>query len=177
MSMRTESAHTPPRRIRRRGAIVSGDASVHPICGEQRGQSIAEFAIVLPLLLLLLVGTIEIGRFAYYGIEVEGAARAAVQYGAQSLAASKDIVGLEQAAHKDAPDIDNLQVNPTHKCACSDTPGTFLGCPLKSTDCPGGHAVIFVQVDTSADISSIFSYPGISSKFKATGRAIMRVAQ
>jgi len=152
-------------------------AGMYPTLREQPGQCIAEFAIVLPLLLLSLVGTIEIGRFAYYGIEAESAARAAVQYGAQSLVASKDTVGLQEAAHKDAPDIDNLQVNPSNKCACSDSPASFRGCPVKTTDCPGGHPIVFVQVDTSADVSPLFNYPGFSSKFKATGRAIMRVAQ
>jgi Flp pilus assembly protein TadG len=42
------------------------------------GQSVAEMALLTPLLLLMLVGTIEIGRFAYYGIEVSNAARAGV---------------------------------------------------------------------------------------------------
>jgi TadE-like protein len=176
MSMRIRSARSV-KIFRQPRAIFFAASRMHRSLCEQRGQSIAEFAMVLPLLLLLLVGTIEIGRFAYYGIEVQSAARAAVQYGVQSLAASKDTAGLQQAAHNDAPDITNLQVNPSNTCACSDSPGTFVGCPLKSTDCPAGHPVVFVQVDTSADISPLFNYPGISSKFKATGRAIMRVAQ
>ena len=46
----------------------------------QRGVALVEFALVVPLLALLLVGIIEIGRFAYFSIAVANAARAGVQY-------------------------------------------------------------------------------------------------
>jgi len=49
----------------------------------QSGQSLMEFAIILPLLLLLLVGVIEIGRYAYASILVGNAARAGAAFGAQ----------------------------------------------------------------------------------------------
>ena len=67
----------------------------------ENGQTLLEVALLTPLLLLLLVGIFEVGRFAYYSIEVSNAARAAVQYGAQSLADAKDSVGLTQAAKSD----------------------------------------------------------------------------
>jgi Flp pilus assembly protein TadG len=138
------------------------------------GQSVAEIALVTPLLLLMLVGTIEIGRFAYYGIEVSNAARAGVQYGAQSLADSKDLNGITQAAQGDAPEVPGLQVTATDKCACSNTPSSFVGCPAR---CGSGHALVFLQVDTTASIRPLFRYPGLSSTYNAKGHAIMRVAQ
>lgn len=141
----------------------------------QGGQSVAEIALVTPLLLLMLLGTIEIGRFAYYGIEVSNAARAGVQYGAQSLADSKDLNGITQAAQNDAPEVPGLQVTATDKCACSNTPSNFVGCP--ASRCPSGHGLVFLQVDTTASISPLFRYPGLSSTYTATGRAVMRVAQ
>jgi len=48
-----------------------------------RGTSLVEFAIVLPVLMFLLVGLSEFGRFGYYAILAANAARAGVQYGAQ----------------------------------------------------------------------------------------------
>src|SRR5580700_2499751 len=83
------------------------------------GQTLLEVALLTPLLLLLLVGIFEVGRFAYYSIEVSNAARAAVQYGAQSLADARDTVGLKQAAMNDSPDVSGLTVTPTVLCACS----------------------------------------------------------
>jgi Flp pilus assembly protein TadG len=141
----------------------------------QRGQSVAEVALVTPMLLLLLLGAIEIGRFAYYGIEVSNAARAAVQYGAQSLADSKDISGITQAAQRDAPEVPGLNVSASDRCACSNTPSSFVACP--ALRCSSGHPLVFLQVDTTARIKPLFRYPGLSSTFPAHGHAIMRVAQ
>jgi Flp pilus assembly protein TadG len=141
----------------------------------EKGQSVAEVALVTPLLLLLLVGAIEIGRFAYYGIEVANAARAAVQYGSQSLANSFDLPGITQAANNDAPEVTSLSVTTQHRCACSNSPANFVGCP--ATLCSPDRSVVFLEVDTTATISPLFRYPGLPSTFNATGKAIMRVSQ
>ena len=143
-----------------------------------RGQSLAEVAMITPLLLLLLVGTIEIGRFAYYSIEVANAARAAVQYGAQSLADSQDTLGIQTAATNDAPDISGLGVTPATSCACSNTPGSPVLCATAPVVClPPATSVVFLEVDTTKAITPLFSYPGFPSTFTANGKAIMRVAK
>jgi Flp pilus assembly protein TadG len=140
-----------------------------------RGQSVAEIALVTPLLLLLLLGTIEIGRYAYYGIEVATAARAGVQYGAQSLADSKDLNGITLAARRDAPEVTSLSVTSRDRCACSNSPGDYVGCPARA--CAPGHPLVFLEVNATAQIQPLFHYPGLPSTFSASGQAIMRVAQ
>jgi Flp pilus assembly protein TadG len=141
----------------------------------ESGQSLLEMTLLTPVLLLLLIGIMEVGRFAYYSIEVTNAARAAVQYGAQSLADSRDIAGLRQAALNDASDVSGVSVNPTVLCACSESPSTYAAiCPAIGCS---GHPVVFVQVDTTANITPLFHYPGFPSRFTANGHAIMRVSQ
>jgi Flp pilus assembly protein TadG len=140
----------------------------------ESGQSLAEVAFLTPVLLLLLVGAIEIGRFASYSIEVSNAARAAVQYGAQSLADSKDSPGLLLAAQRAAPRLAGLKVRSRDLCACSDTPAVLVVCP--ATNC-AGHPVVFIKVETRATISPLFSYPGLPATFAANGQAVMRVTQ
>jgi Flp pilus assembly protein TadG len=139
------------------------------------GQSVAEMALVTPLLLSMLLGTIEIGRFAYYGIEVSSAARAGVQFGAQSLADSRDLTGITQAAQNDAPEVSGLNVTARDRCACSNSPATLVGCP--ALVCAPGHSLVFLQVETTANIKPLFPYPGLPAKFVARGHAVMRVAQ
>lgn len=143
---------------------------------EQSGQSIAEVAMLTPLVLLLLLGTIEIGRFAYYGIEVANAARAGVQYGAQSLADSKDASGIQLAAQNDAQNIPGLGVTSTNHCACSDDPSDYLGCPVNPRNCASGHPLVFLEVNTTGTFQSIFHYPGLPPSLTIHGQAIMRVA-
>jgi Flp pilus assembly protein TadG len=142
----------------------------------ERGQSLLEMAFLTPVLLLLMVGIIEVGRFAYYSIEVTNAARAGVQYGAQNLADANDITGIQQAALRDAADVSGLTFNPRPKvlCACSESSSVYVGCP--ATGCTG-HPIVFVQVDTTANFSPLFHYPGLPTTFTADGHAIMRVAQ
>jgi hypothetical protein len=48
------------------------------------GQSMVEFALVLPILLILLVGIADLGRVFAAGIVVEGAARDGAEIGARS---------------------------------------------------------------------------------------------
>lgn len=146
----------------------------HARKSRETGQTLLELALLLPLLLLLLVGLFEVGRFAYYSIEVSNAARAAVQYGAQSLADSKDTVGLTQAARNDSADLSGITVTPTTLCACSETPSAYVPCPALAC---AGHPVVFLQVDTNANITPLFHYPGFPVVFTANGHAIMRVAQ
>ncbi|MGA2431590.1 MAG: TadE/TadG family type IV pilus assembly protein [Candidatus Acidiferrum sp.] len=141
----------------------------------QKGQSVLEIALLAPVLLLMLVGTIEIGRYAYFAIEATNAARAGVQYGAQSLIDSKDVAGIRVAASNDAPDLMQLNVTAKDLCACSSNPSHYVGCPAQH--CGAGHAVVFLQVNTTAQVPSLFHYPGLPATFSANGQAIMRVAQ
>lgn len=48
----------------------------------QLGQSMAEFALLLPLLLTLVLGTLDLGRSFYTYISLTNAAREAARYGA-----------------------------------------------------------------------------------------------
>jgi TadE-like protein len=140
----------------------------------QRGQSALEVALLAPVLLLMLLGTIEIGRYTYFAIETTNAARAGVQYGAQSPVDSMDAAGIVLAASNDAPDLKQLSVRSQDLCACSSTPSEYVGCPAQ--DCGSGHPVTFLKVDTTARIPPLFRYPGLPGTFRASGQAIMRVA-
>jgi hypothetical protein len=49
---------------------------------EQRGQSVVEFALIVPLLLFLVVAIADLGRLYVSAVAVEAAAREAADYGA-----------------------------------------------------------------------------------------------
>ena len=120
----------------------------------ERGTSLLEFALVLPILLLLLLGVIEIGRYAEMSIQVASAARAGAQYGAQNLATAADSPGIQTAALRDSQvvacgnqTVNCLNVNfPSNAyqgqtyilCGCS-TIGNVPGstCPASCTPPPG----------------------------------------
>ena len=165
-----------------RNKPVSGELQARPRTSvplaRERGQSLVELAFVLPVLLLLLVGIIEIGRFAYYSILVANAARAGAQYGAQSLAAAADTTGISNAGTNDAPGItapNTLTVTSTQSCGCSTT---SLGtCGTTPTGCAAGRWLVYVQVTATGSFNSLFSYPGLPKTFAVTRVQQMVVAQ
>ncbi|MBV8644303.1 MAG: pilus assembly protein, partial [Candidatus Eremiobacteraeota bacterium] len=87
---------------------------------DERGSALAEMAVVTPLLLFLLAGTVELGRFSTYGVGVAGAARAGVQYGAQNLATASDTTGMQNAATADASGITGVTATASQFCQCAD---------------------------------------------------------
>ena len=142
----------------------------------QRGQSLVEFALVLPILLLVLVGTIEIGRFSYYSILVSNAARAGAVYGAQNLATAADFTGIQTAAKNDGQNVAGLTI---------DTPVVFCGCTNASltTACPASgcalpnHPLVYIQVTARGSFNALFSYPGVPASINVVSTEQMRVAQ
>jgi hypothetical protein len=138
----------------------------------QAGQTVLEMALMLPLLLLLLVGVIEIGRYAYFDILIANAARAGAQYGAQSVIHAADLTGIRNAAHDDG--LAAMTITPAQQCSCSPT-----GTPV---DCGGGgigcaQPLVYVKVQATDTYNSLFSYPGIPRSMTLSSTVTMRVSQ
>ena len=78
-----------------------------------------EFALILPVLALLLIGVIEIGRFTYFSVLAANAARAGAQYGAQGPTTAGDSTGMIAAATQDGQSLSNWTGNVTANELCS----------------------------------------------------------
>lgn len=153
----------------------------------EHGQTLLEVALLTPLLLLLLLGVIEMGRYAYISILVGNAAHAGASYAAQSLPQSADTNGIQTAADNDfannGQQTSDLTVTSSTSCGC-DSAGTVAaaGCvtatnPSAGT-CPGGgNWVVFVSVTASGTFSGLFNYPGIPSSINISRTATLVVAQ
>jgi hypothetical protein len=68
-----------------------------------QGQAMVEFALVLPLLLLLLIAIIDFGRALFVYSEVSNAAREAVRYGATNSADCNEIANRARSMFSLAP--------------------------------------------------------------------------
>ncbi|HEV2616974.1 MAG TPA: TadE/TadG family type IV pilus assembly protein [Candidatus Acidoferrales bacterium] len=158
------------------------------ILRRQSGQTLLEVALLTPLLLLLLLGVIEMGRYAYFGILVGNAARAGAAYGAQSLpqsTCSATPCGIQLAAYNDFDPQNggsqpaNLTVTSVTSCGC-DSGGTITAAVCSGTltegTCATGHWVVMVSVTASGTFSSLFNYPGIPASMTISRTSTMRVA-
>ena len=85
-----------------------------------RGQSMVELAMALPLLILMLVAAVDMGRLLFIAITANSAARAGVQYGAQSVITASDTTGMVSAALQDGKDVSRLSATATYYCKCPD---------------------------------------------------------
>ena len=77
------------------------------IIKDERGQSLVEFALVLPVLLLILVGIFNFGQVFYSDIVINEAARDAARYA--SIGASQTTV--QQVIEQDCQTLDVSQLN------------------------------------------------------------------
>ena len=71
----------------------------------ESGQGLIELALTLPFLMLILLGAAEFARFAWASIETTNAARAGVQYGAQTDITASDDSGMQTAALNDGVNL------------------------------------------------------------------------
>jgi Flp pilus assembly protein TadG len=157
------------------------------------GQSLLEVALLMPMLLALLLGSIEMGRYAYISILVGNAARAGAAYGAQNLAQSVDTAGIQTAADNDfqnnGQNTGNLSVSSSTSCGC-DSNGTITGdacstianptagiCGTSTNPTASGHWVVMVSVTASGTFNALFNYPGIPRPLTVSNTATLRVAQ
>ena len=143
----------------------------------ESGSALAEMAIVLPLLVLVLIAVIEVGRFGDYTVRAGNAARAGVQYGAQNTITALDLVGMQNAATNDANAGAGFSATASNFCQCAD--GSASPNCL-TTDCASSHRLIFVEVDTTGIFGSLTNFPGLPASLRTItvhGKAVMRVAQ
>jgi Flp pilus assembly protein TadG len=156
--------------------------------GRQSGQALLEFAIVLPLLLVLALGVIEMGRFAYIGILVQNAANAGAAYGSARAinAATGNAGNVQLAATNDFQSngqTTTLNVSSVSTCGC-DSSGTITPDDTASCNptgppptCAAGHWVKTIHVTADGSFTSLFNYPGIPSPLAISRTASMRVAE
>jgi len=97
----------PLRRSRRRG---------------QTGQSLVEFALVLPILLLMLTGTIDLGRILFTYIALEDAAQEGAIYGAHESVPESNITARVRSSSNHA-EVTGATV--AIACSVTPSPGTI----------------------------------------------------
>ena len=155
---------------------------VSAIAMSEDGSAVVEFVLILPLLLMLLVGLIELGRYGDYSIKVSNAARAGVSYGSQNITTAADDVGMQNAALVDAQNLASVTATSRHYCLCSAAgSSTCLAgdCPASATF-PTNRRYVYVEVDTSGTLASLFNYSALPASLRTitvTSKAVMRVAQ
>jgi Flp pilus assembly protein TadG len=108
----------------------------------RQGVATVEFALLLPFLCLIFIGTVDFCRIFYYSLTVSNCARNAALYGSADLTHALDTSGIQAAAHVDAANLDIYSMNVT------------------STTYPATNPTR-VDVTVTYPFTTITNYPGI----------------
>ncbi|HKS67217.1 MAG TPA: TadE family protein [Candidatus Acidoferrales bacterium] len=170
-------------------------AAKSPHFHREAGQSLVEVAFITPILLLLALGVIELGRYMYVGILIGNAARAGASYGVRSPG---DGPGIVTTACNDfgtsmpgatcdgssSASANHLQVTSTQTCGC-DNAGTIATLHSGAAYCDAvpkadmaactGHWTAMINVQASGNFKALFNYPGIPTPITITRTATMRI--
>jgi Flp pilus assembly protein TadG len=129
--------------------IVAPSRHARRLAADRRGNVMIEFALMLPVLFLMLVGLLDLGRFSLQKSAMLQGAREGAQYG---IIAPTDSANINTTAQNATGRTDVTATN-TVFCECSSAPGTTVGC---GTTCTGGSVLKkYVTVTTTAAFTSV----------------------
>lgn len=121
------------------------------LAADRRGNLMIEFALVLPILMLLLVGLLDLGRFSLDKSAMLQGAREGAQYG---IFAPDDSANINTTA-QNATGLTGVTATNSVFCECPAAPGTAVSCS-GATPCTGGAArKKYVTVNASRSFNSV----------------------
>ena len=138
----------------------------------RRGSTAVELALLIGILMLILMGTIDLGRVFYSAVTVDDASRAGTQYGIRSNGLSGDTAGMQDAAAHNALDIDTVTTSPERYCLCEGS-STEVDC-ITGT-CTAGVPQVYVEVQSQNDFTTLFGWPGLPDAIPLSSTTTFRV--
>jgi Flp pilus assembly protein TadG len=136
----------------------------------ERGSSLVEVAVFLPVLLTLLLGIVDFGRAYYQANEVAAAAHAGALFGSQNPSDTSD---METVANDNAPDVSGVSSTAAWGCECSDGTSASVSCAT-TPSCSGTTEVYYVKVTTTATYSPLIPWPKFGSSYTLSSAVEMR---
>lgn len=137
---------------------------------DRDGAAGVEFALLLPMLVVLLIGTVDLGGLAYQSMQVSAAAHAGAQYAIRN--------GWSATAVADA--VTNATSLPV---TASPAPQLVKACVsggavvvTSSSTCSGGAAAgSYIQVNAQAAITPIIVWSSFAMPSSVSAQAMVRI--
>ena len=152
----------------------------------EKGQAMVEFALVLPLLVLIFLPLVDFGRLFYFTMTLTQAVRAGAQYGISQDIAAADVTtfativtNIQAAAAAAGANIGLTTTDVTTadrywRCGTSSTKSTTF--PIASDSCTGDTTNVYVRVIATKAMDSLFIYQWAGgSSWSVTRSAEIRV--
>lgn len=143
----------------------------------EKGSALVEMALIMPMILLLLMGIVDLGRAFYYSNAVARAAEAGALYGSQNPTDTTGMVDASDnamsAAFGTAHDLTGNNATASYGCECADGTGQSLACST-TPSCANINTVYYVTVKANAAFKPLLPWPGVPSSFNLSSKVTMR---
>jgi len=136
------------------------------------GAALIEFSLFAPILLPMVICTMDLGFGIYRKMQVQHAAQAGAQY---AIAHSWDASSIS-AAVTNATSFAGVSASPAPNkfCGCPSSTGiTSVTCPATCDD--GAVAGTYVTVSAQATYTTIVPYPLVGSSFALSAQSTVRI--
>ena len=137
---------------------------------DERGAALVEFAIAVPILVMLVIGLIQFGLGIYAQSQVTSAAQSGVRY---ALVKGFDSQAIGAAVTSSAPNL-SLAASPapTQICGCVvNNAVVSVSCSPSTTCAGGGTPRNYVNVTAAATYTPTIRLPGFASTYQLTATA------
>jgi len=155
--------------------------------GRSRGQSVAEFALLLPVMLAFLGLTIDFARVFQVWITVDSATRDAAEYAATNSTSSADaLTKAQQTVCVQSQNIPGFQrsglasPNDVNQCTRPTVTVVSWSSSVSPTDgASGSYPIATVTIRSTVPFSPLFAYPFLTTNgtWTVTSQATFTVAQ
>ncbi|MCK5284107.1 MAG: pilus assembly protein [Alphaproteobacteria bacterium] len=132
------------------------------------GASAVEFALIAPILILMLIGTVDFGMFIMERMQLQNTAHTVANFVAQT----QDDRNIQTiAAESYGANFADITLVSNFTCECSDS--TAQTCPVDCGD--DDYQRRFINVTASGNFSALFPYPFLPDSMELQSSVRMRV--
>ena len=137
-----------------------------------RGNAAIEFALVLPVFVTMIIGTVDYGIAMTQQMDVQHAAQAGAEYAALHGYDASQVSNVVTQATS----LSSITASPAPSQGCGCPSGNAITATDCSATCPGGASPgTYVTVSAEATYNTLLPYPGIPNSFTMSGRSVIRI--
>jgi Flp pilus assembly protein TadG len=142
----------------------------------RRGTAITEFAVMSPLFLMLLGGTMDFSRLFSQSMALHNAARAGAQYAIGKDSNMYDLQGIQNAAIASQPNMTGITAQASIVCKLPPDDATTQGDGATVTcGTVSGYVRQYLQITTTKNYELFSTYLALPTNFTLKGSAVVRL--
>lgn len=129
---------------------------------DRKGGAMLEFAVTLPVVLVLSFGAADFGRLYLETSVIANASGAGAVYAARSTREAADLSGAESAVLTNVNGLASVDADVEKLCDCPTSPGSWISC---SATCAGyGSPRIYIRSKATKSFDTLGKYPGVPNQ-------------